>query len=207
MDPLNELFSQKNSGAMRVFLFAKFYEDLLRLYLSQTGYHVLQGKPRVIWRSVPLPSLVHSNNHARLVETLTGLQNTAKYCTPDGLLVREAKQYLWEAKNWVQELYPSPFADRIWSFPWLLATNASYQGQTYPLAGFVISWWEREHGMDEALAELRRCVHPLSVEVIITKEVLRNCIAAQYPWYVQLVEEKRKNIDEFFDSLLGRTAT
>jgi hypothetical protein len=120
------------------------------------------------------------------------------------LFVCGRSYFVWEAKNWVQELYPSPFADRVWDFAWLLAKQADYNGHSYDLSGFIISWWERENGMDEALAEVRECVYPLHVELVITKDVLRECIEGQYDWYLSLIDRKRQNIDRFFDVLLGR---
>ncbi|MEM4234692.1 MAG: hypothetical protein QXU75_06060 [Candidatus Methanomethylicaceae archaeon] len=200
---LDGLFSLKNSGAMRVFLFAKFYEDLLREYFRHSGYQVLSGKPRIFWKKVPVPSVITSEKHKRLVNRLRELQKSAVHCTPDGLFVKDGKYFVWEAKNWVQELYPSPFADRIWDFAWLLAKQVEYKGQVYDLSGFLISWWERENGMDEALAELRKCVHPLTVDLVVTKEVLEECIAAEYDWYLALVRDRQQNVNEFFDVLLG----
>lgn len=200
---LNELFSLKNSGGMRVFLFAKFYEDLLRAYFRHSGYEVLSGKPRIYWNRISLPIKVRNDSHSRLANKLKELQQNAVYCIPDGLFRRDNSYFVWEAKNWVQELYPSPFADRVWDFAWLLARQVEYRGQAYKISGFVISWWEREQGMDEALTELRKCVDPLSVDLVITKEVLQECITAQYEWYINLVRDIQENINQFFDVLLG----
>jgi len=202
-EQLNELFSLKNPGGMRVFLFAKFYEDLLRAYFKHGGYEVLSGKPRIYWNRISLPIKVRSDYHSRLANKLKELQQNAVYCTPDGLFRRDNGYFVWEAKNWVQELYPSPFADRVWDFAWLLARQVEYRAQAYEISGFVISWWEREQGMDEALTELRKCVDPLSVDLVITKEVLQECITAQYEWYINLVRDIRENINKFFDVLLG----
>lgn len=202
---LGELFSLKNSGGMRVFLFAKFYEDLLREHFKHNGYEVYSGKPRIFWKTISPPSKTYGDNHASLIDSLKSLQRNGVHCTPDGLFKRDNAYFVWEAKNWVQELYPSPFADRIWNFAWLLAKQVEYKGQTHDLSGFVISWWEREEGMNEALAELRKCVSPLSVDLVITKEILNKCITAQDQWYINLVKDKRKNINQFFDVLLGNS--
>jgi len=203
-NPLDTLFSLENSGGMRVFLFAKFYEDLLRSYFAHKGYNVLPGKPQIFWNKTPLPPKPLSPNHTRLINRLKDLQANAQYAIPDGLFVRNSAYYLWEAKNWIQELYPAPFADRVWDFAWLLAKKARYRGHDYPLAGFLISWWEREEGMEDTLSELRNYVSPQTVDVIITKEVLEECIREQYDWYQDLIAEKRENIEQFFDILLGK---
>jgi hypothetical protein len=201
---LDELFSPKNSGGMRVFLFAKFYEEVLREYFEKNGYQVLPGKPRIFWSKISFPFNALSDNHRRLINKLKTLRESGSHCTPDGLFVCGRSYFVWEAKNWVQELYPSPFADRVWDFAWLLAKQADYNGHSYDLSGFIISWWERENGMDEALAEVRECVYPLHVELVITKDVLRECIEGQYDWYLSLIDRKRQHIDRFFDVLLGR---
>lgn len=202
---LDELFSLKNAGGMRVFLFAKFYEDLLREYFRYSGYQVLAGKPKIVWKKIRVPSKIHGNGHQRLVSRLEHFQANAVYCMPDGLFVKDDRYFVWEAKNWVQELYPSPFADRVWDFAWLLSRQTEYKGRAYELSGFIISWWEREPGMDEALAELKKCVHPLTVDLIITKEILHECIASQYEWYLDFIRQKQENINKFFDVLLGCT--
>lgn len=201
---LDELFLFKNSGGMRVFLFAKFYEDLLREYFKHRGYQVLSGKPKVFGKSIPIPSEVGGDNYKRLANRLESLQKHAVHCIPDGLFVWSGNYFVWEAKNWVQELYPSPFADRVWDFAWLLTKQVEYRGQIYDLSGFIISWWEREKGMDEALAELQMLVHPLSVDLVITKDVLLECIIYKYDWYINLINDRRKNVNQFFDVLLGK---
>jgi len=201
--PLDSLFSIKNSGGMRVFLFAKFYEDILRKYLTHIGYKVFPGKPRIFWNNISIPQGEVKEDHERLVSTLRRVQSSNVYCMPDGLLERGGRYFVWEAKNWVQELFYSPFAQRIWDFPWLLAKQVDYQGQAYLISGFLISWWDREEDWDKALAEAREIISPLSLDVIFTKDVLRECIVAQYEWYLQLVKERQQNSSEFFDILLG----
>ncbi len=185
---------------MRVFLFAKFYEELLRHYFERQGFEVLPGKPKIFWNKIPFP-----NNKVplRLAKSLKERQQSALYCIPDGLFRRGEDYYIWEAKNWVQDLFSSPFADRVWDFPWLLAREVEYRGQSYKIRGFVISWWDREQGMDEALTELRSSIYPLTVDIVLTKDVLQECITFQYDWYVKFIRYIRKNVDQFFDVLLG----
>lgn len=57
--------------------------------------------------------------------------------------------------------------------------------------------------MDEALLELKEQISPMSVKVVITKEVLRECIVTQPDWYINLIQRKQENIIQFFDILLG----
>lgn len=170
---LDNLFSAKQSGAMRVTLFSKFYEELLRQYFSHNLYKVCKGKPRIFWKKIIIPSEVRGSNHLKLVNSLKTKQRKESYCIPDGLFVKDGKYFVWEAKNWVQELYSSPFDKYVWSFAWLLANKVEYKGKTHNLSGFVISWWEREVGMEETLIELRRQVYPLNVDLVITKEIVQ----------------------------------
>jgi hypothetical protein len=204
---LDELFSAKQSGGMRVFLFSQFYEELLRQYFNHSEYDVCQGKPRIYWNKIEIPSTVHGDNCLRLVKNLKRLQQKASHCTPDGLFVKDDKYFMWEAKNWVQELYPSPFKEYAWNFAWLLAKQVEYKGKIHDLSGFIISWWEREPGMDIALLELQKQVSPMTINVVITKEVLQECIANQPEWYINLIKCKQKNIIQFFDVLLSSAST
>lgn len=201
--PIDELFRPANAGALRVALFAKFYEDLLRAYFTHRGYEVLPGKPRIFWKKIPLPVQVRSGYHARLATKLRQLQRHAAYCTPDGLLRRDNRYFVWEAKNWVQELFPSPFTEWVWDVAGFLARQVAYRRREYEISGFIVSWWDHEQGMSDALAELRKCVAPVSVELVIIREVLQECVGAGYEWYIALVRNIRNNIDQFFDVLLG----
>jgi hypothetical protein len=108
---LSELFSAKQSGGMRAFLFSQFYEDLLRQYFNNNEYNVYQGKPKIHWNKIEIPSTIHGENCLKLVNRLKKLQQKSSHCIPDGLFVRNGQYFVWEAKNWVQELYPSPFRE------------------------------------------------------------------------------------------------
>ncbi len=200
---LDDLFAKNNSGATRVVLFSKFYEELLRGYLEQKGYKVFPRKPKIYWNEIPIPKREISKNHKKLIEELKRKRNSGIYCVPDGLLEYKGKYIVWEAKNWVQELFYSPFSDSIWKFPWLLAKRVRYKDKSLPISGFLISWWENEPGLDDTLSELRQIVYPLTVDVIFTKNVLYECITNKYDWYIDLINEKWKNINEFFKILLG----
>jgi len=190
---------------MRVALFSKFYEELLRQYFNHNSYKVCEGKPRIFWKKITVPSEARGSNHLKLINSLKTKQRKESYCIPDGLFVKDEKYFVWEAKNWVQELYPSPFDKYVWSFPWLLAKKVEYKSEIHNLSGFVISWWEREVGMEEALIELRKQISPATVDLVITKEVLQECIITKPEWYINLIQTKQNNIADFFDILLGNS--
>jgi len=122
---IEELFSAQSLGAMRVALFSKFYEDLLRQYFDGNLYEVLQGKPRIFWKHILIPQNGSSENHYKLINNLKKKQKNAQFCIPDGLFIQNNNYYVWEAKNWIQELYPSPLRKHIWEFPWLLAREVN----------------------------------------------------------------------------------
>jgi hypothetical protein len=57
--------------------------------------------------------------------------------------------------------------------------------------------------MDQALLELQKQISPMTINIIITKEVLQECIENQPEWYLNFIKDKQKNISQFFDVLLG----
>jgi hypothetical protein len=210
---LDALFKKNNYGAMRVSLFAKFYEDILREYFRNVrGFHVFKGKPRIFWKDIQISTTTEkmNENHRKLIDELDKKKrnNEDGYCIPDGLFFKNGKYFLWEAKNWIPELFEkNPFSKYVWTFPWLLAKKVTYKGKKYPISGFIISWWDNEEGLKNALTELRQIVAPLTVEVVFTKDVLCECISRKYQWYENLMKEiqkYRKNINEFFDILMGK---
>lgn len=63
---LDALFSTKQSGAMRVALFSKFYEGLLRQYFNHNSYKVCEGEPRIFWKKITVPSEARGSNHLKM---------------------------------------------------------------------------------------------------------------------------------------------
>lgn len=191
----------------RATLFGKFYEEIIRNWFDVQGYTVLPGKPRIYWSKQILPTGAVSPNHKRLVERLAQLREDQErsHCTPDGLIrTKDGRHLIWEAKNWIPQLFYAPFKNTVWTFPWLLAQTANYKGEDLPIDGLLISWWDSESDICQTLTELKKCVSPLTVDIFYTKNVLADCIDRQYAWYVNIVEKKREDVSKFFDSLLGR---
>jgi hypothetical protein len=86
---INKLFSLENSGGMRVFLFAKFYEDLLREYFKHNGYEVYSGKPRIFWKKISLPSECESGHHQKNLARVHHLTTSVVHQFGQG----QAKEY------------------------------------------------------------------------------------------------------------------
>jgi len=135
---------------------------------------------------------------------LRKLRDEGSHCTPDGLLKRDGAFYLWEAMNYIQPLYASPFEVLVWEWAWLLARTVTYRKIDYKLSGFVISWWSPEPDPSKVLDEVGSMIDPLTVEIIYTKDVLADCIRDRPSWYIEIVERKRSEVLEFFEGLLGR---
>ncbi len=62
----------QDCGVVRVNLFARFYERLLKEYFKNVcGFEVMDGKPRVFWRDIDIPSVSPANKyHERLISEL-----------------------------------------------------------------------------------------------------------------------------------------
>jgi len=42
----------------------------------------------------------------------------------------------------------------------------------------------------------------MTLNLIITREILQECIETQPDWYIKTIRDKKENIDQFFDILL-----
>ncbi len=197
------VFDKKSDGGARATLFGTFYEDIWRFYFPEQGYEPRKGKPRIYWDDLDLPAATGDPDYDRLRKCLDKKKQNNKYCTPDGLLKKDDKLFIWEAKNWIRSLFSGtkPLRQSIWDFPWLLAKTASHAGSKVPIDGFVISWWEEEAGIEEAVHELERYIRPRMVRVFFTKRMVEHCIKEQFDWYVKFINHKRNNFIDFFDRL------
>ena len=200
---VNKLFARSSDGAVRSKVFSTFYEDLWRCYFPSRGFEPADGKPQIFWRDVTTPARLSTPNWARLSKALKLKCGKGSHCYPDGLLYQDGQNYVWEAKNWIPELFSEtrPFKDLVWNFPWLLAQQVVYRGKPLQIHGFCISWWRNEPGTAETVQEINEALAPRTLEVFFTADMLADCIEHQYPWYVDLVKEKRLRINNFFDAL------
>lgn len=188
-------------------LFGKFYEKIVLGWLKEKkGFIPFDGKPIVYWEGMKFTK-DDSELSRKLKETLDRFKKDRKYCIPDGLLEKGKKYYLWEAKNWPlwsEGKKPiDQLRDLISSLPQVLAETANHKSKPYPINGFLFSWWSKPEGVDELVEEINQLIHPRSFEIFYTSEVLDDCIEQKYPWYIEIIKEEKKRIDELFRDLLG----
>ena len=121
-------------------LFGKFYERIILEWLKEEkGFTRFEGKPRIYWKDVELINGDSKSAH-RLNEVLKRYKNEKQFCTPDGLLEKNGKFYIWEAKNW--PLYNegkkplSQLEDLVFSMPLIQAKKAVYRSKKYNIDEF-----------------------------------------------------------------------
>ena len=185
-------------------LFGKFYEGIVLGWLKENEHFVpSDGKPRIYWEDVdPV------NGNTQLNKLLEDYKAEKQFCTPDGLLEKEDKFYIWEAKNWPlwkegKKDYDQ-LRDVLLSLPQLLATEADYRKEKKAVHGFLFSWWSEPIGANALLEEIRTLIAPRTFEIYYTNLILEDCIERQYPWYVQIVTKEKLGVEKFFKDLLGR---
>lgn len=192
------------SNATRATLFGRFYEKIIRKWLeSKLDFEVYEGKPRIYWKEQPLPSIPPNSTDrmSRLDEIFKNAKQSKSHCTPDGLLKRDGKYFIWEAKNWPK--WREPIDNVLWNSPWLLARKVDYRKEKLDLDGILFFWWERPQNEHQLLNEIRCCISPLSFDIYYTSEILNECVKEQPEWYRTIIKQERSAIDKFFAELLG----
>ncbi|MGB9760378.1 MAG: hypothetical protein ACP5KW_10615 [Thermoproteota archaeon] len=188
-------------------LFGKFYEKIISRWLKECKeFKVLDGKPRVYWKDVE-PAKVNSEGARRLKTTLEKYKKEKYYCTPDGLLEKHGRYYIWEAKNWpfwTEGKKPiDQLRDVLFSMPLVLAPKAVHRGKEYEVHGILFSWWSKPDGIESLLEEINGLIAPRTFEIVYTDELLEDCIKNKYQWYVEIIMKEKQRIDEFWRGLLG----
>lgn len=191
------------SNPTRATLLGRFYERILRKWFEvELGFKVHSGKPRIYWKDQPSPNIRYQTDRiTKLLKIVEDIKLSKSHCTPDGLLEKDGKFYIWEAKNWPK--WHEPIENVLWNSPWLFARSADYRGRKIDLDGIVFSWWSRPASESLLLAKIKLCVAPLSFDIYYTREILNQCIARRFVWYRSIIEEQRCDIDRFFAELLG----
>lgn len=214
-------------GATRAALLGKFYERVISEYLERMKSYKRMGeqenkevwKPRIYWRDVQdvlkgdytFPA---QQDLQRLAKRMENSLNALKsHCTPDGLFVKRGKYYIWEAKNWVlwsEGGSKDPYKEitiMIGKKPWVLAKRCDFHGVKYPISGHLVSWWCKREEDKQRIKEAERAINSIigekRLEIILTDEILDDCIANQYPWYIEIIEWEWLNIEGLFRQLLG----
>lgn len=129
-------------------------------------------------------------------------KRSKSYCTPDGLVEKGGRYFVWEAKNWPK--WHEPIDNVLWNSPWLLAKRVDYRKTKLDLSGILFFWWSRPPKESLLLAGIRLCIAPLSFDIYYTREILNECIATKPKWYTSIIEEEQSDIDKFFLELLGK---
>jgi len=200
------------SNATRSTLFGRFYEGIVSTWLEKKrSYELVRHssgrphKPRIYWASIPRKRF-HIGEDKPFKPRFEELRGRS-HCTPDGCLIKGNKYYIWEAKNW--PLYPERGPEyQVWKYfsshPWILATTFSLGGQEHDISGFLFSFWDMSEStksrIEKVVCDL---IHPITFEIILTSEIIEDCIRHRYPWYVQIVRTERDDITKFFAQLLG----
>ena len=188
-------------------LFGKFYEEIIRGWFEAKGFIVYEGKPRVYWKDQPTPSKKESSRlKSKLIDLLERYKKEKQFCTPDGLLERGGRYFIWEAKNW--PLWPLDKMDDVLSeAPWLLTKVATYRKAKYNVNGIIFSWWSKPENADEIVDDVRKCISPNTFDVYYTQEILQECINTLPNWYVKIIKSHKQDIANFFEQLLGKKVT
>lgn len=204
-------------GSTRSTLFGKFYERILRRWLEERRQCTLARwqdsavrKPRIYWRNVSVEGFDFSQQKRLGEQMAQSLRQKASHCTPDGVFKKEGRFYVWEAKNW--PLYPEkgPRAQILAYFeanPWVLARTFDSGGIQHEISGFWFSYWCNKEGDEIEIQEVAQAINSVvgsdRLEIIPTDRVLDDCMTNRYPWYLEIVEQERENVEQFFDQLLG----
>lgn len=193
------------TNPIRSTLFGKFYEEIFRGWFKTKGFTVYEGKPRVYWKDQPIPSNREpSELKSKLVDLLKRYKMEKQFCTPDGLLEKDSRYFIWEAKNW--PLWPiGKMEDVLRRAPWLLTKVATYRKKKYNIKGIIFSWWSKPENADKIINDVRECISPNTFDVYYTKEILQECIDTLPDWYVKIIESHKQDIDDFFRQLLGKS--
>lgn len=197
-----------NLGSIKSTLFGKFYEGIVAHYLvDREGYKHLQGKPCVYWKDIPANKHSKNNLLNTLYQGLTDVNNSKKVHTnSDGLYFKEGKYYLWEAKNWPKWKTDKSIYEQTYKLllnsPWILAKSVIHKNKTYNINGILFSWWQEFDNYEELENELSDSIG-LKFKFYFTNKILDECRSEQYDWYIKLIKEQEKNINELFNDLLS----
>ena len=218
-DIINDSYNkpESNYGSTRSTLFGKFYERILSKWFEETQEYKFQRwtngsphKPRIYWRNINLDSLDFSRDWLSkedVEKSLNSLKGSKSHCTLDGVLKREVSYSIWEAKNW--PLYPekgpeSQIKAYFTANPWVFSKTFDFSGEGHEISEFLFSYWcikpEEKQDIEQ---EINHIIGESKFRIILTTEVINDCINKQYDWYVRIVVQERLNIEQFFDQLLG----
>ena len=186
-------------------LFGKFYEKIVLGWFKEKRLGTpLDGKPRVYWENVD-SAKGDCELVTRLNDVLVKYQKEKQFCTPDGLIERGGRYYLWEAKNWPQwtegKQPLKQLEDLLWNMPFILAKKALYRTVEYNVDGILFSWWSKPKGVESVLQKINNLTAPCTFEIFYTADVIEECIREHYQWYLRIINEEKARIDKLFRDL------
>ncbi|MEM3640706.1 MAG: hypothetical protein QXH37_02125 [Candidatus Bathyarchaeia archaeon] len=206
---MRETLAERFSDEVLVSMFGKFYEKILEQYLeSYEKYRALKtdGKATVWFSSgilqkfekFYLKETISRTNLELFKETVQDIKkridnNRTKKakCHPDGIVQKNNKYYLWEAKceprSIVKRAWWWPIKRRIKDFDWFLADEVTVsitgKAQQIPISGYILFWW------DKPKVKTERTEHQ---DIIKKMKVAADILDAQ-----------QAKINEFFKELKG----
>lgn len=188
-------------------LFGKFYEKVIAGWLiNEDGFTTDGGKPRVYWKEVK-PIIGDNESALKLNEVLIKNQIEKQRCIPDGLLQKDGKNYIWEAKNWPcwrgGKKPLDQLRETLFSMPLILTTKAIYKTKEKNIHGILFSWWSKPEGAEDLENEINNLIAPKVFSIYYTSEILEDCIQKKYPWYLDIIEKEEGRMKELFKDLYG----
>ena len=128
------------------------------------GFRVHAGKPRIYWKEQPALDIRYRTGRlTRLLNIVEDSKKSKSHCTPDGLLEKDGRYFIWEAKNWPK--WHEPIDNVLWNSPRLLARKVDYRQTKLDISGFLFSWWSRPPNDSLLLARMRLGIRPLSFDI------------------------------------------
>lgn len=198
---------QTDLDSIRSTLFGKFYEGVVAKHLEEKKKYSFLGKAAVNWADCIKTSKKDDFSQKLNNSLQQKIDNNKTRANPDGLYEKEGEYYLWEAKNWAcwDEGKSSVFKqvrDLLNESSWLLGTKARVNGKEYQIDNFIFSWWDPFQDFNSIEVEVSESIgKPL--DIMFTLDIIDDCRKNKYGWYQELINEQKKNIDEFFRELLG----
>jgi len=206
-------------GSTRSTLFGKFYERIISKWLEEErGYSLerWQGKatrkPRIYWNEVSTDKFDFYKCEEFKGQFGNSLKNLggASHCTPDGVLKANGRFIIWEAKNWPlwrEEGDPKAQIMRcLINRPWVLATHFDFGGDAHEISRFLFSWWDLKPLEKKQIEDkINNVIGQDKFEIILTRAIMKDCIANQYGWYEEIIRQEQLNVMRFFDQCLGKS--
>ena len=89
--------------SLKASLFGRVYEEIIRNWFEEVkGYSIGYCKPMIYWKNQEPKHKVRTDKEKWLYDELLEKKRRGTFCMPDGLLTKNGKKYIWEAKNWAQ---------------------------------------------------------------------------------------------------------